>query len=470
MPYTRQEKSASTPEGSPPGPAADRSGGATAAAIVALLAAGLLAAAGTLTAGPPGVDGEGASPGNDRFQEPSGAAQARCGPGSTKRIRSAYRQLDDLLERRGSLSRETFERRLASLVAEAMAPEVTGARIFGQDGWASLGDHRRGEFTAALTRYVRRKLLAFVEADGGALPEIRASQDEVESENGGVATDYWLVRNGSTEPVTFHLATGADDACGVVDVRGLDAGLVERARARVQKLRQDYSFPYMIAEIGGYDHVVLEDFERTPVGELPVGWTWKDQDDDKNKPYRVRVEDGNKYLEATDEGESVILGREIKWNLDEYPLVSFRVRVNEIPEGADERYDDRVDSAAGLYFTVKKKMFGLIPESVKYVWSSTLPVGSATIRDGIGRPWQVVFGTGKEGLGEWRTYYFDLRQAYRDTFGGNPPSKPLGVGVLSDANSMNSKAYADYDDIRALRSAPPGVTVTSGVREILETP
>ena len=68
-------------------------------------------------------------------------------------------------------------------------------------------------------------------------------------------------------------------------------------------------------------------------------------------------------------------------------------------------------------------------------------------------------------MGEWRTYVFDLRQAYRDTFGGDPPTKPIGIGVLSDANSMKTRAYADYDDIRALRSAPEGVT--SGVLEII---
>ncbi len=171
------------------------------------------------------------------------------------------------------------------------------------------------------------------------------------------------------------------------------------------------------------------------------------------------------YLEATDHGESVILGRRVPWNLDEYPYVSFRVRIWKIPEGGDERTNDRVDSAAGVYFTVNKKFFGKIPESVKYVWSSTLPVGTAVRRKGIGKPWQVVFGTDSEGLGEWHTYIFDLRQAYRDTFGGTPPSKTEGIGVLSDANSLKAQAYADYDDIRALRTAPPGTG--SGVLHIV---
>jgi len=210
---------------------------------------------------------------------------------------------------------------------------------------------------------------------------------------------------------------------------------------------------------------VLEDFESMVVGEFPDGFDIRDSDKDLEMPYRVREENGNKYLEARDEGQSVILGREICWDLEKYPYISFRLRVNEIPVGGDERYDDTVDSAAGIYVTYRKKAFGKIPESVKYVWSSTLPVGGATIRQGIGRPWQIVVGSGEEGLGEWQTFTFDLRESYRKTFRSKPPKRPVGIGILSDANSMNSRAYADYDDIRLLSEAP--ADVTGGVTEIL---
>ncbi|NIP59962.1 MAG: DUF3047 domain-containing protein, partial [Gemmatimonadetes bacterium] len=275
-------------------------------------------------------------------------------------------------------------------------------------------------------------------------------------------------RGQRTEPLSFVFAQDAEGRCRIVDVERAATSFVDATRTRVRRLTDEYSFAYMIGELGEYGYVVLEDFEDDSAGALPRSWGWKDSDDDEHKPYEVREENGNHYLAARDEGESVILGKEIKWDLEEYPYISFRVRVLEIPPGGDERFDKKVDSAAGLYFTYRKKMLGLIPEPVKYVWSSTLPVGAATIRDGIGRPWQVVFGSGREGLGEWRTYVFDLRQAYRDTFGGSPPSKPIGVGVLSDANSVGGTAYADYDDIRALKSAPPGTG--SGVTQILESP
>lgn len=262
-----------------------------------------------------------------------------------------------------------------------------------------------------------------------------------------------------------------DQAGGQWKIRDLRVGAESLERSytdTARNLLKDYSFPYMLAAVTASDTVVLEDFEEGPLDSLPPGWTWKDSDDKKVKPYAVRQGTGpdeSRYLAATDEGQSVILGKDVSWNLEQYPYISFRLRVHKIPVGGDERDDKKVDSAAGLYFIYRKRL-GLIPESVKYVWSSTLPVGTAVLRHGTGRPWMVAIGSGTDHLGEWRTYVFDLRQAYQDTFGKNPPGKMVGIGILSDANSTGSQAFADYDDIRAVRRVDG--PVGSGVLQIVK--
>ena len=351
-----------------------------------------------------------------------------------------------------------------AIVGEVFSLDGMGARILGSQ-WQSLGDRQKGQFKQALARSVRSTLVSRFETFE-AIPALRPAAEEMTTTGDLVEARFWLVGPDESDWFTFRLAEDETGSCGIVDIRRDDRSLLGSVGGQVRKLLDDYSFPNMIAELGQYPSVILADFENDRAGDLPRGWSWKDSDDDKNKPYQVKEEGGNQYLEATDEGESVILGQEIKWDLDEFPFISFRVRVHQVPAGGDERDDQKVDSAAGLYFTYRKKFFGKIPESAKYVWSSTLPVGSAVRREGIGRPWQIVFGSGEQGMGEWRTYVFDLRQAYTDTFGGSAPSKSIGVGVLSDANSLKLRAYADYDDIQALREAPPGVT--SGVTEILE--
>jgi hypothetical protein len=356
----------------------------------------------------------------------------------------------------------------AEAQAEGLIPEIfvldgMSERIL-DERWAWLNDHERTVFRTALTRELRNILLPYFQ--GSPMRYLRPADEEWVLQDGFVTARYWLMGVDGNEWFTFRLAAHEDGGCGVLDVRKGSRSLLDTIERRVDSALEKFSFSYMIAELGGYDRVVLEDFEDDEVGTLPRGWSWKGKDDDKHKPYRVQLEDGNKYLEATDEGQSVIMGRDTPWNVDEFPYVSFRVRVNVIPEDADERDDWKVDSAAGLYFTLNSRLFGQIPQSLKYVWSSTLPVGTAVRREGIGKPWQIVFGTGTEGIGEWHTFVFDARQAFRQTFGSNPPTKSIGFGILSDANSMKSQAYADYDDIVALREAPPGVT--SGVLDIVD--
>lgn len=209
--------------------------------------------------------------------------------------------------------------------------------------------------------------------------------------------------------------------------------------------------------------LVLEDFEQSVLAGLPDGWVWKQKDNDKYKPYEIRVENDYRYLAAQDHGESVILGKKIKWDLQKYPFISFRWRVHQLPAGGDQRFSNTADSAAAIYI-IYYKVLGLLPRTIKYVWSSTQPVGAAFLREGIGRPWVVVAESSEDNLGEWRTYVFNARSAYRETFGKEPPRYAIGLALLSDANATKSRAVADYDDIRALSHADSN----SGIRQILK--
>lgn len=335
------------------------------------------------------------------------------------------------------------------------------------DEWKRQSPERQAALTDALGESVRRLLLRAGggEGDSVTVPALEWA-GAAQRGNREVLSYRLRTAGGGAETLVLELAESAPGQWKIQNVVLGRQDMERYFRERVPKLLKDYSLPYLVAVLTDADRVVLEDFQSSTPGALPEGWTWKGSDDRQVKPYAIREDpDGNRYLAATDSGQSVILGKDVPWDLDQYPYVSFRVRVNRIPAGGDERDDRKVDSAAGIYFIYRKRM-GLIPESVKYVWSSTLPVGAAVQRHGTGRPWMVVIGSGTDHLGEWRTYRFDLRQAYKDTFGKNPPEKMLGIGLLSDANSTTSEAFADYDDLSALRRVDG--EVGSGITRILQ--
>jgi hypothetical protein len=214
----------------------------------------------------------------------------------------------------------------------------------------------------------------------------------------------------------------------------------------------------------GPERLVLEDFDRAPLGGLPAGWRARRFAEGEGVPYRVEEENGNRFLRGEDRGQNVMLYKEVRWSSEEYPYLSFRWRIRAVPAAADERREDRSDSAAGIYLSYRRKL-GIIPESVKFVWSGSLAAGLAFRRPGMGMPWTVVAGSG-DPEDAWRTFVFRTEDVYRKTFGADPGERPLGIGVLTDADSTKSFAAADYDDIVVHRH-PPGEVAE--VREVLGT-
>lgn len=326
--------------------------------------------------------------------------------------------------------------------------------------WRGMSAYQRERFIRAFEASLTNRVRDHVR-NGGRLPKLTFESKDEKARF--ITLRYRYPRGNGHGKLNVNMLKYPDGTWKIVNINTDRWNLRQYYYEICHDVLDDYSVNYLIAEISNSDYVVLEDFEASEVGKLPKDWTWKSSDDDKHKPYEIKVEDGNKYLAARDNGESVIIGKEVRWNLKKYPYISFRWRVFEIPEGGDERYGPTNDSGAAIYITYKKKL-GLIPETVKYLWSTTLPVGTATQRNGVGRPWNVVVASGEKNLGKWQTFTFNAFAAYKKTFGGDPPNAPIGIGILSDANSTNSKAYADYDDIRALKSA----NADSGIEQFMK--
>ena len=219
--------------------------------------------------------------------------------------------------------------------------------------------------------------------------------------------------------------------------------------------------------------ILFEDFSSSEIGEFPAGLKWRkgraNGDVKKAKKdkvdifrYVIQQEDSNKYLHIRDDyrpGHAVsviIVTKKFNWEIAKHPILSWRWRVNEVPPGADERFTEKNDSAAGVTVVYGTK-FPFTPITIKYVWSATLPAGAVAYRPGRGRAHVIVLGSGAENLGEWVTIERNVFDDYVAIFGKKPPKKPKAVAIQSDANrSLGGAADADYDDFKALSSYSEG--------------
>jgi Protein of unknown function (DUF3047) len=320
-------------------------------------------------------------------------------------------------------------------LASGLSRDVAGVR---SRDWTP-GEKRR--FERAFATRLRRELP----------PDVSATLRAEDSDGRGSRLVYrvvWGEAGANAGEATVLLA-----ADGIpLDLLWNGGSIVRRYREECDRTLDRYSFAYLVGELEGSGVVVLEDFEDGGLGGLPGGWQERpfgERGAETKSPYRVLEENGNRFLRAEDRGENVMLYKEVRWDSRKYPYLSFRWRIRAVPAGSDERFESRADSAAGLYLSYGRRL-GLVPESVKFVWSGALAAGTAFRRNGIGMPWTVVAGSGPADDSEWHRFVFDTGRVYRETFAGTPDERPLGIGLLTDANSTGGFASADYDDLVAL--------------------
>ena len=131
---------------------------------------------------------------------------------------------------------------------------------------------------------------------------------------------------------------------------------------------------------------VVDDFESYEDGAPPSRWKFITSGkevwpltrvlDDREKFYVVE-EEGNQFARAYTRGEALRVslrnGEEFDWNLQRRPRLQWRWRAHQLPEGASEK--GKNDTGGALYVTFGTDWLGR-PKSIKYSYSSSLPVGT----------------------------------------------------------------------------------------------
>ncbi|MFW6147494.1 MAG: DUF3047 domain-containing protein [Thermodesulfobacteriota bacterium] len=184
----------------------------------------------------------------------------------------------------------------------------------------------------------------------------------------------------------------------------------------------------------------VEDFASFQEGSFPEGW--KSRGGDESAVYKVR---SNKeaYLEAKAVDSAVAIAKEFPYELDEYPYLKWKWRALELPKGGDERYKESGDSAAAIYVIFEGF---LRPNTIKYVWSASLPQGTTTESPYNSKTKIVVLRNQHSPLSEWISETVDVYRDYKQLF-KEEPKKIQAIGLMSDSDNTSSTAIAHYKEI-----------------------
>ncbi|NRA35422.1 MAG: DUF3047 domain-containing protein [Polyangiaceae bacterium] len=207
---------------------------------------------------------------------------------------------------------------------------------------------------------------------------------------------------------------------------------------------------------------LIDDFRTEKPGQLPRSWDARsssDQDRIRKRPhFRVRRNRQAHVLHARFQDQTVTIGRQVKaWSLNEYPILQWKWRAIQLPAHAKETDSSRNDTAAAVY-AVWEIGLPFKVRSIKYTWSSTLPTGTR-YEKGFGHFQLLVKESGKIHLGKWRTERVNIRDHYARFFDRRDNQSPSGIAIMTDADSTDGRAEAEFTDFRLCRLIPVAVKV-----------
>ena len=207
----------------------------------------------------------------------------------------------------------------------------------------------------------------------------------------------------------------------------------------------------------------------TEGNRLPDGWkplTFKKVE--RHTQYEV-VKDGSMVVvKAVSEASASGLTKEVMIDPQEYPIVRWRWKVENLLQKSNVTRKDGDDYPARLYITfayepdkvsfgrkLKYKagqaLFGDIPiGALNYIWDGKSPIGTIIDNAFTDFAKMIVVQSGAQRIGSWVEEERNVYQDYKLAFGEEPPAIN-GVAIMSDTDNTKERAVAYYGDIIFVR-------------------
>jgi len=191
------------------------------------------------------------------------------------------------------------------------------------------------------------------------------------------------------------------------------------------------------------DDIVIDDFEN---GLRPQ---WEANDFEGKTVYEVVETGDGKVLKATSNASATGLIYEYEYDPAEYPVLTWRWKVENVIEKGDARTRKGDDYAARVY-VVFPHWFKPLTRSINYIWANRLPKGEYIPNPFFSRAVMIAVESGPGNVGKWITERRNVLEDYRMIF-GEDPGKAGAIAIMTDTDNTGESAVAYYDDIRIER-------------------
>lgn len=191
--------------------------------------------------------------------------------------------------------------------------------------------------------------------------------------------------------------------------------------------------------------LLIDDFENG----LSEGWSVKSFEGETR--YEVVRDGANHVLKAESRASASGLIYEIEFDPAQFPVLSWRWKINDIIAAGDERTKQGDDYAARVYVIFPHWFFPKT-RTLNYIWANHLAAGEMLPNAYTANAMMLAVASGPENVGKWVEARRNIVEDFRRAFGEDPPAAGA-IAVMTDTDGTGATATAWYDEIR-LQKAP----------------
>ncbi|WP_454061407.1 DUF3047 domain-containing protein [Candidatus Nitrospira salsa] len=230
--------------------------------------------------------------------------------------------------------------------------------------------------------------------------------------------------------------------------------------------------PLSLAETTSPATLEVGAFSQAQEGEtFPEDWQPLTFEKIKEHTHYELVKDKKQVVvKATSVESSSGLTRNITIDPKQFPIVTWRWKVENIFKNGDVTQKEGDDYPARIYITfayesqkvglfeqakyeAAKLLYGQYPPlgAINYIWESKSPVGTMVPNPYTDRVQMFVTESGTKKLGQWVTEKRNVYEDYLRAFGEEPPMIS-GVAIMTDTDNTKEAAIAYFGDITFKRA------------------
>ncbi len=196
-----------------------------------------------------------------------------------------------------------------------------------------------------------------------------------------------------------------------------------------------------ITPVWASDSIIIADFSKgADANGVPHGWELKEK---SGKADCSVTKDGDiSAVHLLCKNASFSLQKKVDVDIREYPMLTWKWKVTQLPEEGDFRTSRTDDQAAQLLLAFSKS------KVLVYIWDTTAPQG--LMQKAPSPPLMsikaVVVRSGTDDTGKWITETRNVYEDYRKLFGKEPP-RLSGMRLQINSQHTESSAESYFADV-----------------------